>query len=132
MIPRGTGGGAMCGSLLNGMGYSGGSWYYDSFNQNIEHLGSVGPNPLFAMPPFRIPIPPLSWENAFSVTEKPTPAQFSTYDHRTRFIVKRKRVRIEVYVYIGIFFVNHFFFHVKNIKIWNKSLNMIVLFIRIP
>ena len=38
------------GSLLNGMGHSGWS-LYDSFNQNMEYLGSVGPTPLFMMPP---------------------------------------------------------------------------------
>ena len=28
----------------------GGVYNYDSFNQNMEHLGSVGPTPLFMMP----------------------------------------------------------------------------------
>ena len=45
---------------------------------------------------------PLSWKVTFSSTQKPTPPIVSTYRHQTGFILKRKQVRITIYLCLPI------------------------------
>ena len=98
----------------------------------LGSVGSVGSTPLFVMAPSLIPSFPSPENLCFWQMKSLLIAQFSTYKHRTRFIVKRKQVRIEVYrytTYTFLFFIfklMKIFFHVKNMRISKKSLNFIV------
>ena len=64
------------------------------------------------------------WKLCFQSLKSLLLAHFLTYKYQTRFIVKRKQVRIKVYGYTA--FTELFFFHIKNMRISKNSQNFIV------